>query len=111
MVRSCITSTVKAVRLCKIVSRLLGRLGSRCCASTMGAGKSVDKVLTKIERASIPPAEEPTTTRSPLLDVTFSRSLIRYLPLLLQSARSYNRCRQVRDFVKICCTERLLRQA
>src|SRR5436309_10722908 len=58
MVRSSITSTVKAVRLCKIVSRLLGRLGSRCCASTMGAGKSADKVLTKIERASIPPAEE-----------------------------------------------------
>src|SRR5437660_7579195 len=72
------------VRRWRIPSRLLGRLGSRCWASTIGAGKSAGKVLTKIERASTPPAEEPTTTRSPVPEVTFSMSLIGHpLPLIL----------------------------
>jgi hypothetical protein len=53
-----------------MVSRLLGREGSRCWASTIGAGKSLGKVLTRIERASTPPADEPTTTR------TFSRASV-----------------------------------
>src|SRR5204862_8276399 len=40
----------------------LGLRGSRCCASTTGAGKSPGREPTRMESASIPPAEEPITT-------------------------------------------------
>src|SRR5438105_2231648 len=81
------------VRRWRIPSRLLGRLGSRCWASTIGAGKSAGKVLTKIERASTPPAEEPTTTRSPVPEDTFSMSLIGHpLPLILLAIHNCPQC-------------------
>jgi hypothetical protein len=48
----------------------------------MGAGKFAGKVLTKIERASMPPAEEPTTTSLPVREVVISlTALITYLLL------------------------------
>ena len=42
----------RLLRRWRMPSRLLGRLGSRCWASTTGAGKSEGRVPTRIERAS-----------------------------------------------------------
>src|SRR5262249_7094303 len=55
--------TGSVLRRDRISCRWLGRVGSRCCAITMGAGKSLGRVATSVESASIPPADEPTTTR------------------------------------------------
>src|SRR5689334_22753934 len=43
--------------------RWLGRVGSRCWAMTMGAAKAGGSVATSVERASMPPADAPMTTR------------------------------------------------
>src|SRR5258706_723509 len=43
-------------------ARWLGRFGSMCWAMTMGAAKSPGSVASKVESASMPPAEEPITT-------------------------------------------------
>src|SRR5438105_12640898 len=46
--------------------RWLCRPGSRCWASTTGAGKSRRMPARSVDSASIPPAEEPTTTSCPV---------------------------------------------
>src|SRR5436305_14173183 len=48
----------------RIAPRWLARCGSRCWASTIGAGKSGRKVLTRTDNADTPPADDPTTTKS-----------------------------------------------
>ena len=55
--------TGRVLRRARICSRWLVRLGSRCWAITIGAGKSVRSVVTSVRSASIPPADAPTTTR------------------------------------------------
>src|SRR5215213_7894002 len=50
------------LRLERISPRWLCRRGSRCWATTIGAGKSLGSVATKVSSASTPPADEPTTT-------------------------------------------------
>ncbi len=47
----------------RISSRWLSRSGSRCWATTIGAGKSTGRFENSCESASMPPADEPTTTR------------------------------------------------
>jgi hypothetical protein len=47
----------------------------------MGAGKSIGKLLTRTERASTPPAEDPTTTKSPEVVFSFSTSLMEISPI------------------------------
>src|SRR5579883_3039413 len=62
-VASVTVRTGSVLRRERISPRWLGRVGSRCCAMTMGAGKSLGRVETTEESASMPPAEEPITTR------------------------------------------------
>src|SRR5262245_50966239 len=60
------------LRRSRIAPRLLARWGSRCCASTMGAGKSGLIVLTRTESAVTPPADDPTTTSSRASELVLS---------------------------------------
>jgi hypothetical protein len=55
--------TGTAERRSRIPVSWLGRLGSRCWARTIGAGKFSGRPETRMPSASMPPAEEPTTTR------------------------------------------------
>src|SRR5437764_6825313 len=89
------SSTGNGVRLRRMLSRLLGRLGSRCWARTIGAGKSAGRLLTSTESASTPPAEEPTTTRSPRLTSMF-------LVSSFTDASSLITCSQVKKYVGTC---------
>ncbi len=52
----------RRVRRCRISSRWLGRVGSMCCATTIGAANPSGMELSSVRSASMPPAEAPTTT-------------------------------------------------
>src|ERR1051326_2301570 len=65
-----LTTTIgKVLRRSRLDPRGLGGCGSRCWARTIGAGNDLLSVLTNVERAPTPPAEEPTTTRSSLREL------------------------------------------
>src|SRR5690348_9283651 len=55
--------TGRALRRERMSARWLWRDGSRCWAMTMGAGKPGLMLASRVEMASMPPADEPTTTR------------------------------------------------
>nr|WP_165373709.1 MULTISPECIES: hypothetical protein [Sorangium] len=54
--------TGSSLRRRRTSPRWLSRLGSRCWAITIGAGNGARKVERSVQRASMPPAEQPTTT-------------------------------------------------
>src|SRR4051794_31182393 len=62
-VRSLISTTRSSVLRAMMSTRLEGRSGWRCWATTIAAANDAGRPETTTERASMPPAEAPTTMR------------------------------------------------